>query len=32
VRPDDFVAWRADTLPDSPENALNQALSRILSR
>lgn len=32
VRPDDFVAWRADTLPESPENALNQAMCRILSR
>jgi putative polyketide hydroxylase len=32
VRPDDFVAWRADTLPESPEDALNQALSRILGR
>jgi len=32
VRPDDFVAWRADTLPESPENALNHALSRILAR
>jgi putative polyketide hydroxylase len=32
VRPDDFVAWRADTLPESPESALNQAMCRILSR
>ncbi|MBV8290952.1 MAG: FAD-dependent monooxygenase, partial [Mycobacterium sp.] len=32
VRPDDFVGWRADTLPGSPENALNQAMRRILSR
>jgi putative polyketide hydroxylase len=32
VRPDDFVGWRADTLPESPENALNGALSRILAR
>jgi putative polyketide hydroxylase len=32
VRPDDFIAWRADTLPESPENALKQALSRILGR
>jgi hypothetical protein len=30
--PDDFVAWRADTLPESPENALNQAMRRILGR
>ena len=32
VRPDDFVAWRAETLPESPENALNEALCQILSR
>jgi hypothetical protein len=32
VRPDDFVGWRADTLPESPENALSRALSRILAR
>jgi putative polyketide hydroxylase len=32
VRPDDFVAWRAETLPESPENALSGALSRILAR
>jgi putative polyketide hydroxylase len=32
VRPDDFVAWRTDALPESPENALSQALCRILGR
>ena len=32
VRPDDFVAWRADNRPKSPENALNQAMCRILGR
>ena len=32
VRPDDFVAWRAETLPESPENALNEALCQILGR
>jgi putative polyketide hydroxylase len=32
VRPDDFVAWRTNALPESPENALGQALSRILGR
>ena len=32
VRPDDFVGWRAATLPESPENALSGALSRILAR
>jgi putative polyketide hydroxylase len=32
VRPDDFVAWRADALPESPEIALNRVLSRILGR
>ena len=31
VRPDDFVGWRADGLPDDPENALLNALSAILS-
>jgi putative polyketide hydroxylase len=32
VRPDDFVGWRADALPESPENALSGAMRRILSR
>ena len=32
VRPDDFVAWRADELPDDPEWALRQALSAVLCR
>ncbi|MGC2654532.1 MAG: FAD-dependent monooxygenase [Mycobacterium sp.] len=32
VRPDDFVGWRADTLPEHPESELHQALSRILCR
>ena len=32
VRPDDFVGWRADALPDDPETALRQALSTILCR
>jgi putative polyketide hydroxylase len=32
VRPDDFVGWRADRLPDDPERELRQALSAILSR
>ena len=32
VRPDDFVGWRADELPDDPEAALRQALSAILGR
>jgi putative polyketide hydroxylase len=32
VRPDDFVGWRADALPESPEDALSGALSRILAR
>ena len=32
VRPDDFVAWRAETLPESPETALNEAMCQILSR
>jgi putative polyketide hydroxylase len=32
VRPDNFVGWRADGLPESPENTLNQAMRQILSR
>ncbi|MBV9320431.1 MAG: FAD-dependent monooxygenase [Mycobacterium sp.] len=32
VRPDDFVAWRAETLPESPEKELRQMLCRILGR
>jgi putative polyketide hydroxylase len=32
VRPDDFVGWRADALPESPENTLSGAMRRILSR
>lgn len=32
VRPDDFVCWRAEELPASPEAALHQALSSILDR
>ncbi|KLO40816.1 FAD-binding protein [Mycobacterium nebraskense] len=32
VRPDDFVGWRADVLPDDPEAALRRALSATLGR
>jgi putative polyketide hydroxylase len=32
VRPDDFVGWRADVLPQSPENDLRRALCQILCR
>lgn len=32
VRPDDFVAWRADELPRSPGDELGRALCRILGR
>ncbi len=32
VRPDDFVAWRADALPGDPETQLRQVLSAILGR
>jgi putative polyketide hydroxylase len=32
VRPDDFVAWRADALPDSPDGELRQVMCRILGR
>lgn len=30
VRPDDFVAWRADSQPDDPGGQLRRALSQIL--
>jgi putative polyketide hydroxylase len=32
VRPDDFVGWRAATLPRSPEDDLRRALCQILGR
>ncbi|SPM30567.1 FAD-dependent monooxygenase [Mycobacterium terramassiliense] len=32
VRPDDFVGWRADSLPADPDKELRQALSAILAR
>ena len=32
VRPDDFVGWRTDELPDDPQTKLRQALSAILAR
>jgi putative polyketide hydroxylase len=32
VRPDDFVGWRADRLPESPEDDLRRALCQILGR
>jgi putative polyketide hydroxylase len=32
VRPDDFVAWRAESLPASPERKLDQVLRQILGR
>jgi putative polyketide hydroxylase len=32
VRPDDFVGWRAETLPASPEESLQQVLCQILGR
>lgn len=32
VRPDDFVAWRADKRPRSPETELRRALCQILGR
>lgn len=32
VRPDDFVAWRADALPQSPEDDLSQVMCQILGR
>lgn len=32
VRPDDFIAWRADELPADPETAMRQILSTTLGR
>lgn len=32
VRPDDFVAWRADQLPRSPEDDLGRVLCQLLGR
>jgi putative polyketide hydroxylase len=32
VRPDDFVAWRADAIPHAPEDELSRVLSQILAR
>jgi hypothetical protein len=32
VRPDDFVAWRADALRDSPDAELREVMCRILGR
>jgi putative polyketide hydroxylase len=31
VRPDDFVGWRAETLPAAPESELRRVLSQILA-
>jgi hypothetical protein len=31
VRPDDFVAWRADAMPRSPERELGEVMHRILA-
>jgi putative polyketide hydroxylase len=31
VRPDDFVAWRTDALPGSPEQQLRQVICQIMS-
>ena len=32
VRPDDFVGWRAEALPNAPDQELRQVLSQILAR
>jgi hypothetical protein len=32
VRPDDFVAWRADVMPESPQRELDSVVRRILAR
>jgi len=32
VRPDDFVAWRADVMGESPQRELDSVVRRILAR
>jgi hypothetical protein len=32
VRPDDFIGWRAESLPSAPEESLRQVLCEILGR
>ena len=32
VRPDEFIAWRADELPHSPATDLRRVLCQILGR
>jgi putative polyketide hydroxylase len=32
VRPDDFIGWRADTLPRSPDEELRKVVRQIFSR
>lgn len=32
VRPDDFVAWRAEGMPPSPENSLREVMCQVLGR
>ncbi|ASO19980.1 hypothetical protein FHR81_000339 [Actinoalloteichus hoggarensis] len=32
VRPDQFIAWRRNTLPDQPSEELTRALRRVLAR
>ena len=32
IRPDGFVAWRSSTLPDTPAEALEQAVAHILGK
>lgn len=32
VRPDDFVAWRSEGIPPSPENRLRQVMCQVLGR
>jgi hypothetical protein len=32
VRPDGFVGWRADAMPESPQRELDSVIRRILAR
>ena len=32
VRPDGYVAWRSNAMPDDPAKALTDVLSKILDR
>jgi hypothetical protein len=32
VRPDDFIAWRTDAMPELPQRELDSVIRRILAR